>query len=183
MNDDTDDVIRSLQQRVADLTKQVAANRADIDRLTGRADAANDRADRSEARADAAQDRADKSEARADDAQDRADKSEARADANHLRIDNIESRLDVDEEMIAELQAEGVLRREHAAQMEEALRSSRKIGSAMGVVMANRGVSEEVAFAILAKASSITNRKLRIIANEVVRDLKVSDLPDLSEPV
>jgi chromosome segregation ATPase len=169
MNDDTDDVIRSLQQRVEDLTEQVTANRADIDRLTDRADAAHDRAD--------------KSEARADDAERRADISEARVDTNHLRIDAIEGRLDVDEEMIRELQAEGVLTREFAAQMEEALRSSRKIGSAIGVVMANREVSEEVAFAILAKASSVTNRKLRIIANEVVRDLNVSDLPDLSEPV
>jgi hypothetical protein len=168
MNDDTDDDIRGLQQQVEDLNKRMTANRADIDRLADRADAAHHRADASEARADAAEQR--------------ADTSEARADANHLRIDDLEVRLDVDEEMIAELQGEGVLSREHAAQMEEALRSSRRIGMAMGVVMASREVSEEVAFAILAKASSVTNRKLRIIANEVVRDVNVSDLPHLRDP-
>jgi chromosome segregation ATPase len=154
---------RRLQEQVDDLKRQVSANRADIDALESRADATNHRADVSEERADVAQER--------------ADTSEARADADHLRIDELERRVDVDQEMIAELQAEGVLSREHAEQMQDALRSSRRIGAAMGVIMKGRNVSEEAAFMTLAKASQRANRKLRDIAEDVVRDLDVSDLP------
>ena len=79
--------------------------------------------------------------------------------------------------MIAELQAEGVLSRESAQQMHEALRSSRRIGAAIGVVMASLNVTEEAAFMTLAEACKRSNRKLRDIAEEVVHDLRVIDLP------
>jgi hypothetical protein len=185
---DTDD---DLQRQIDALSNRVDTNRADIDALAARAAASEDRADgmdarsdaadrraeKGEARADAAEERAVKHEARADAAEERADRHEARTDAQGRRLDELERRVDVDQEMIAELQAEGVLSRQHAEQMHEALRSSRRIGAAIGVVMANRQVNEEAAFLILAKASSNSNRKLRDIAEEIVRDLDVSHLP------
>jgi hypothetical protein len=152
------------QQRFEELNARVAANRADLDALQARIDAANHRADASEARADASQVRANASQVRASQAGDRIDKLEARAD--------------VDGRMIAELQVDGVLSSEHAAHMEEALRSSRKIGAAIGVVMAGRKVSEEVAFEALVRASNNTNRKGPRHRGRGVRTGDVSDLPD-----
>lgn len=128
------------QRRFEELREQVAANRIDLDALQSRADKANHR----------------------------ADASEHRADDDRRRVDKLEARIDVDEAMIAELQADGVLSREHAAQMEEALRSSRRIGAAIGIVMANDKVREQAAFEILSKASQHTNRKLRLLADELV---------------
>jgi AmiR/NasT family two-component response regulator len=49
--------------------------------------------------------------------------------------------------MIADLQADGVLSHDHAEQMELALRSSRTIGAAIGIIMASRDVGEDEAFA------------------------------------
>jgi chromosome segregation ATPase len=162
MSGETDDD-RHLQEQIDDLRRQVSTNRADIDAIASRTDASNHRADTSEARADAAEQR--------------ADSHEARGDLDHRRIDDLERRVDVDEEMIAELQAEGVLSREGVQKMQEALRSSRRIGAAIGVVMARRNVTEEVAFLTLAQASQRTNRNLRDIAEDVVLDLDVIDLP------
>jgi AmiR/NasT family two-component response regulator len=84
----------------------------------------------------------------------------------------------VDEELIAALTAEGVLSRRHAAILEEALRSARIIGAAIGIVMENRDVSEAEAFMSLSKASQDTNRKLRLIADEVVNTRHLSLVPD-----
>jgi hypothetical protein len=93
----------------------------------------------------------------------------ARADVAEIRTDDLDVREQVDREMIAELQAEGVVSKEHALQMEEALRSSRTIGAAMGVIMASRQVNEADAFALLRRASQSSNRKLRELAAEVVQ--------------
>jgi AmiR/NasT family two-component response regulator len=75
--------------------------------------------------------------------------------------------------MIAALQADGSLRQNQAAHLEQALRSSRVIGAAMGIVMAKLDVSDVEAFQALSRASQDTNRRLRVIAEEVVlaRDL------------
>jgi AmiR/NasT family two-component response regulator len=75
--------------------------------------------------------------------------------------------------MIAALQADGSLRQNLAAHLEQALRSSRVIGAAMGIVMAKLDVSDVEAFQALSRASQDTNRRLRVIAEEVVlaRDL------------
>ena len=91
----------------------------------------------------------------------RANEAEARADA-------MEARAEIDRDMIAELQRDGALSREHAAQLEQALKSSRTIGAAIGIIMGTRRVSEEAAFDLLKTASSNSNRKLREIAAELV---------------
>jgi hypothetical protein len=96
-----------------------------------------------------------------------------RADAVETRADKIEAQVDVDRAMIAELQSDGVLSQEHAAHLEQALRSSRTIGAAIGIMMASRAVGEEEAFDLLRQASQHSNRKLRDIA---------ADLVDATEP-
>jgi len=60
------------------------------------------------------------------------------------------------------------LGRTHEAQLEEALKSARVIGAAIGIIMQSRQVPEEVAFNALQTASSKSNRKLREIASELV---------------
>ena len=74
----------------------------------------------------------------------------------------------VDGRLIAKLRAEGLWHEEHAAHLTEALRSSRKIGAAIGIVMADLKVGELVAFEILSRVSQDSNRKLADIAHEVV---------------
>ena len=58
--------------------------------------------------------------------------------------------------------------------LETALQSNRRIGVAIGILMSRHGLSEDDAFALLAEASQLTNRKLRDIAEEVVYE---GDLP------
>jgi hypothetical protein len=105
----------------------------------------------------------------AQDSADAAAASRDRADAQAARIDALESRADVDREVIATLKAEGLVSHEHALQLEQALRTSRKIGAAIGIVMAERKLAEDQAFAILKTASQEANRKLRDIADDLVR--------------
>jgi len=52
--------------------------------------------------------------------------------------------------------------------LQEALRTSRKIGAAVGIIMVKAVVAEEGAFAILRQASQNSNRKLRDLAEELV---------------
>ena len=47
--------------------------------------------------------------------------------------------------------------------------SNRRIGMAMGIVMNQRHVTDEQAFDILRRTSQNTNRKLRDIAEDVIR--------------
>ena len=58
--------------------------------------------------------------------------------------------------------------REQAEQLEDALRSSREIGMAMGVLMGCGGVTQDEAFTSLRNASQHLHRKLREVAAEVV---------------
>jgi hypothetical protein len=137
-----------LQAQIDTLLHQVRANRADIDALRLRADASDDRADATDVRAAV---------------------SEVRADAAEERTDAIETQALVDRDMIADLQRDGVLSRDHATQMEEALRSSRTIGAAIGIIMASRHLTEDQAFEVLKAASSSSHRKLRDLASDLVR--------------
>jgi transcriptional regulator with GAF, ATPase, and Fis domain len=64
---------------------------------------------------------------------------------------------------------------ERAENLEEALRTSREIGMAMGVLMGHNKITEEQAFQLLRQASQNLNRKLRDIAADVV---KTGELPE-----
>jgi ANTAR domain/Alanine-zipper, major outer membrane lipoprotein len=129
-----------VQRQVDDLLAQVAGMKTGLHDLEDRADVAEDRADVSERRADAAQDRADQMEARSE----------------------------IDRALLAELQADGLLSREHVIQLEEALVSSRTIGAAIGILMATRNVNQDDALAMLKSASSRSNRKMRDLASAIV---------------
>ena len=148
-----------------------------IDDLRSRANAADQRASASESRADKAELRADDSATRADAAQGRTDDEDARSRDDRRRIADVEERLDVHEELICELQAEGLISSDHAAHLELALQAARTIGAAMGVVMTVYRVSDVGAFELLKKASNDSNRKLRLLAEEVVLTGEVPGLP------
>jgi hypothetical protein len=147
-----------------------------IDDLRSRVDAAEERADASEARADKAELRADDSANRADAAQSRSDEQQALSEYDRARIAAAEGRLDVHDELIAELQAEGLITSQHAAHLDVALKTARTIGAAVGIVMALHHASEVEAFALLRKASNDGNRKLRLVAEEVVLTGDVNQL-------
>lgn len=55
-----------------------------------------------------------------------------------------------------------------------ALSSARRIGAAVGIIMARRGLTDDAAFAVLSRASQDRNQKLRDIAEHV---LLTGDLP------
>ena len=98
----------------------------------------------------------------------RAETSEQRAQASEQRVEALEARSLVDRELIAELQADGVLRREHVTNLELALVTSRTIGAALGILMANRNIGEEEALKVLKGASQRTNTRMRDLAQTIV---------------
>ena len=60
-----------------------------------------------------------------------------------------------------------------ASQLKSALDSNRRIGMAMGIVMNQRRIDEVHAFDVLRRISQNSNRKLRDIAEDVIRDRRV----------
>jgi hypothetical protein len=157
-----------LRQLIDALTEQVKSGHADIAALMRRADASDARAEASDVRADRAEARADASEARADKAEARADQSDVRADIGDVRVNRIEAAVLADREIIAELQADGEVSREHTKQLQEALRSTRVIGAAIGMLMVSRNLTQDQAFDVLKKASQNSNQRLRDIARLMV---------------
>lgn len=65
------------------------------------------------------------------------------------------------------LSVQSNLHEERADNLEHALRTSRQIGTAMGILMARELVTSDEAFRLLSEASQHLNRKLRDIAAEV----------------
>lgn len=74
----------------------------------------------------------------------------------------------------AALALEHTLREADARNFQTALSSSRQIGTATGILMAQRRITSDEAFALLRRASQHLNRKLRDVAEEVER---TGDLP------
>jgi cell division septum initiation protein DivIVA len=97
-----------------------------------------------------------------------------RADAADLRAAALEAQAEIDRDMIAELQRDGLLSKEHAEQMEDALKSSRTVGAAIGLIMGSRRISHTEAFEILKAASQNSNRKLRDLAADLVASVGVA---------
>jgi E3 ubiquitin-protein ligase DOA10 len=90
------------------------------------------------------------------------------ADANRAAIRELDEQASVDRAVIAVLQAEGEIDRGQIANLEAALVTARRIGAAMGVLMARHRMTDSQAFDVLRKGSQHTNRKLRDVADEVV---------------
>jgi len=86
-----------------------------------------------------------------------------------------DERAELDRQMILDLQAAGVVTGRHTHDLEEALKSSRTIGAAMGILMESRKLSADQAFAALRQASQDSNRKLRELAAEMVEAASPSD--------
>ena len=150
MSEELPDAELERERRFQELSSRVDANHDEIEELARRADASNHRASTAE---------------------------ETAAEFGE-RIAHLEARTEIDRELIAQLQADGLLAMEHAAHLEEALRSARLIGAAMGIVMADRKVTEADAFTILKRASQRANRKLRVLAEELVRTGDATGLPE-----
>jgi hypothetical protein len=72
--------------------------------------------------------------------------------------------------------ASAALNRRRAEELEQALRSNRRIGMAMGILMARHQVTDHQAFDLLRIASQNSNRKLADIARDVV-DTGALDVP------
>ena len=79
----------------------------------------------------------------------------------------------IDRELIAALQADGVLHQEHVAELQAALTSSRTIGAALGILMSSRNLTQEEALVVLKETSQRTNTKLRDLAQTLVSDTPV----------
>ena len=58
--------------------------------------------------------------------------------------------------------------RDTARNLEQALDSNRRVGMAIGILMARHRLDEHAAFALLRGASQHANRKLRVMAEEVI---------------
>ncbi|MDT0212350.1 ANTAR domain-containing protein [Rothia sp. ARF10] len=149
MGGDSASVSSSIPGQLEEIRARMARNRADIDQLLERADASDDR----------------------------AVENDVRAEHQRRRVDDLGERLAVDHALIEELRIEGLLQQAHVENLETALRTSRTIGAAMGIVMTHRKVDESGAFRILRQASQDSNTKLRSVADEIVTTGDVSWLP------
>ena len=69
----------------------------------------------------------------------------------------------------AAVAAAGARKREEAEQLRAALESNRRIGAAVGILMAAHNCSEEEAFGVLRRASQHRNLKLREVAERVIQ--------------
>ena len=152
-------------EALADRLEAVERCTHEIRRAAGLTDA---RADTEALRVDALLKRAGVAEHRAGELEHRTSDLEDRATLDAVRIGNLEERGVVDRALLLELQADGLVAKEHAENLEKALATSRIIGAAVGIVMARHGLTEAPAFDVLCKLSMDTNRKLRDVADEVV---------------
>jgi GAF domain-containing protein len=80
--------------------------------------------------------------------------------------------------LLVALAMQGARYREQAANLEIALQSNRQIGTAIGIIMARELLTAEQAFQRLRDASQRQHRKLRAIADDVVR---TGELPEPGE--
>ena len=94
---------------------------------------------------------------------------EKRADESDLRQDASEAQAALDRDILATLQIDEELSREHVEQLQHALRTSRVIGAAIGLVMAGRGLDKDEALELLKSVSSRTNVKLSVLSTQIVQ--------------
>ena len=84
------------------------------------------------------------------------------------RGDDLQRRHLVDRLLIAQLEAEGMVDRAKIANLEVALVTARRIGAAVGILMAMHKLTDVDAFARLREVSQQTGRKLKDIAEDVL---------------
>ena len=93
-----------------------------------------------------------------------------RADESDLRQDASEAQAALDRDILATLQIDEELTRAHVEQLQEALRTSRVIGTAIGMIMTSRGLTHEQALEVLKDASSRANVKLSVLCATMVEN-------------
>jgi ANTAR domain len=82
-------------------------------------------------------------------------------------ISHLEAQAMLDHALIEQLQDTGEIEQFEVAGLRVALATCRRIGAAIGFVMATRQVSQSEALRILSQASQDTHRKLRDVADYV----------------
>ena len=75
---------------------------------------------------------------------------------------------DPEPDAVAQVQRELQQAREQIHHLETALASNRRIGMAIGIVMARQHLTDERAFELLRQQSQLRNQKLRDLAEEVI---------------
>lgn len=103
------------------------------------------------------------------DVQHQLDALRNRVDRNDGRIGRLQEDALIERELVEELQAEGLIDRAQIGQLETALTTARRIGAAMGILMATYQCTQAEAFARLSRASQESNRKLRDLADDVIQ--------------
>ena len=95
----------------------------------------------------------------------------------HGQILRFEAQHTVDQAMIAHLLSDRLIDQDKIANLELALVTARRIGAAVGIIMALEKVTEDQAFQVLRKASQKQNRKLRDVADDVLTAGTTDDNP------
>jgi len=75
---------------------------------------------------------------------------------------------DASPDLVKQVHDQLVEARERIEHLERALATNRRIGIAIGVVMARYGLPDEQAFELLREQSQVRNKKLRDLAEEVI---------------
>jgi AmiR/NasT family two-component response regulator len=96
-------------------------------------------------------------------------KDQSTNDALRARIGDLERQSELDQQLVQQLEAEGVIDRTRIVGLESALQTCRRIGAAMGILMVTQMMTEEQAFEALRLASQQSQRRLRDLADDVVR--------------
>ncbi len=109
------------------------------------------------------------------------------------RICQLESQHESDLALIAHLLDALRVAEEQVTNLELALTSARRIGAAIGILMARHVITDEQAFDLLRVLSQTTHRKLRDVAEDVIvtgelpsrpsRDKKVRHAPEPNREV
>ena len=74
-----------------------------------------------------------------------------------------------EQDLLVECQGELKVVEAEVENLRAALISARRIGAAIGIVMGSRRVTDDDAFALLTRVSQQQNRKLRLVAEDVIR--------------
>jgi AmiR/NasT family two-component response regulator len=93
---------------------------------------------------------------------------QTRADGLTRKVHSLERQNDRNHQLIKDLVEQGVLDRAQIESLEAALITSRKIGAAIGILMATDKITEPEAFDRLREVSQDSRRKLRDVADDVL---------------
>ncbi len=83
-------------------------------------------------------------------------------------VDELQTQVDAGQRLLEHLQAQRVADKTKIANLEISLTTARRIGAAVGILMATEHVAEGQAFKILVEASNAQHRKVSDIAAGVV---------------